>query len=128
MQRLLPDAVQAIGDRPFLVGGVLDNYEGDYSRLTICLLIRGADRGAVRVERPPRKEKDFFWSPSAFGVNAAGAMISETPVPEAAPFCLVLSLPPADYRGPLSLIERATGKRHIYEVKSENITRTAPES
>lgn len=37
----LPTAVREIGDRPFLIFGVLDNFEGDYELLTICLLIRG---------------------------------------------------------------------------------------
>ncbi len=127
IQRLLPDAVRAIGDRPFLVCGVLDNYEGDDSRLTICLLIRGSDRDAVDLKGPAGADKYFLWRSSAFGVNADGAMISDIGVPETAAFCLVPWLPPADYRGPLTIVERATGKRHAYELKSENIIRTNEE-
>jgi hypothetical protein len=128
IQRLLPDAVQAIGQRPFLVGGVLDNYEGDCSRLTICLLIRGADDDAIGVDGPPGSPNSFLSYSSAFGVDAKGAIISYIHVPKTATFCLVPWLPPADYRGPLTLIERATGKRHTYELKSEDITHTAPGS
>ena len=124
IRRLLPDAVRAIGDRPFLVCGVLDNYGGDYSRLTICLLIRGSEGDAVDVEGPAGAGKDLLWTSSFFGVDGNGAMISYIDVPETAPFCLVLWLPPADYRGPLTIIERATGKRHTYELKSETIIRT----
>ena len=122
-----PCAVRAIGEQPFLICGVLDNYEGDYSRLTICLLIRGADREAVRVKRPPGRPTDFLWRDSEFGIDANGVITSYIDVPETAPFCLVPWLPPADYRGPLPLIEQATGRRHTYELKSENIIRTTPE-
>ena len=124
IERLLPDAVRAIGDRPFLVCGVLDNYEGDYSRLTICLLIRGIEDYAFYVERPADADKYFLWKSSAFGVDGNGAMISYIDVPETAAFCLVPWLPPADYRGPLTIVERATGKRHTYDLKSEAIIRT----
>jgi hypothetical protein len=54
-------------------------------------------------------------------------MICEGSVPETAAFCLVLWLPPADYRGPLTIVEQATGDRHTYELKSESIVRTSPE-
>jgi hypothetical protein len=127
IQRLLPGAVQAIGDRPFLICGVLDNHEGDYSKLTICLLIRGTDSDALDVDGPPGSPNDFIWVSSAFGVDAKGAMISYIDVPDSAAFCLAPRLPPADYRGPLTLTERATGTRHTYELKSEDIIRTAPE-
>lgn len=124
LQRLLPSAVRAIGDRPFLVCGVLDNYEGDYSRLTICLLNRGSDSDTVDLEGPAGAGEDFLWRSSPFGVNVEGAMICHIDVPDTAPFCLVPWLPPADYRGPLTIIEQATGKRDTYELKSENIIRT----
>jgi hypothetical protein len=127
MQRLLPHGVRAIGDRPFLVCGVLDNYEGDYSRLTICLLIRGSDRDAVDLVGPAGAGDDFLWRSSRFGVNVEGTMISHIGVPETAPFCLVPWLPPAEYRGPLTIVEQSTGKRHTYELKSEDIIRTTGE-
>jgi hypothetical protein len=126
MQRLLPDAVQAIGDRPFLVGGVLDNYEGDYSRLTICLLIRGADDDAIDVDVPPGTANNLLARSSAFGIDTSGTIVSRTNISDTTPFNLSPWLVPADYRGPLVLSERATGKQHIYEVKSENIIPTAP--
>ncbi len=127
IQRLLPDAVHEIGDRPFLVGGVLDNYEGHYNRLTICLLIRGSDSHAIDIDGPPGSPNNFLAYSSAFGVDEKGAIISDTHVPETAAYSLVPWLLPADYRGPLTLIERVTGKRHTYELKSENIIRTASE-
>ena len=127
IQQLLPGAVQAIGDRPFLICGVLDNYKGDYSKLTICLLIRGTERNAIAVDGPPGSPNDFMWVSSAFGVDAKGTIISDIHIPDEAAFCLAPRLPPADYRGPLTLTERATGKRDIYELKSEDIIRTAPE-
>jgi hypothetical protein len=127
IRRLLPDAVHEIGDRPFLVGGVLDNYEGDYSRLTICLLIRRSNSDAIDINGPPGSPNNFLSCSSAFGVDEKGAIISDIHVPETAAFSLVPWLLPADYRGPLTLIERVTGKRHTYELKSENIIRTASE-
>jgi hypothetical protein len=127
IRRLLPGAVSAIGDRPFLVCGVLDNYDGDYSRLTICLLIRGSDSDAISIDGPLGSPNDLLWFSSAFGVDAKGTIISYIHVPKTAPFCLAPWLPPADYRGPLTLIERATGERHTYELTAQNIIRTTPE-
>lgn len=52
-----------------------------------------------------------------------GAIDSYIEIPETTPFCLVPWLPPADYRGPLTIVERATGKRHPYKLRSEDIIR-----
>jgi hypothetical protein len=128
LQKQLPAAVKAIGDRPFLIAGVLDNCDGDYSRLTVFLLIRGANDDAVAVEGPAGTDNDFLWTSSAFGVSAVGTLISHIDVPESAPFCVGLWLPPADYRGPLSIVECSTGKRYSYDVKSENITHIGRET
>jgi hypothetical protein len=124
MQRLLPAGIEAIGNRPFLVCGVLDNYEGDYSRLTICLLIRGSDDDAVDIDGPPTKSNDFLARSSAFGIDVKGGIVSYLGDHEAAAFRLAPWLVPADYRGPLTLTERASGKRHTFELKSEEIIRT----
>ncbi len=128
LQQQLPDAVRAIGDRPFLVLRVLDNNNGDYSRLALFLLIHGGDDDAVEVEGPAGTNNDFLWTSSAFGVNADGTIISHIEVPESAPFCVGVWLPPADFRGPLSIVERATGKCYSYEVTSEKITHIARET
>jgi hypothetical protein len=124
IRRLLPDAVRAIDDGPFVVAGILDNYEGDYSRLTICLLVRGPDSDAVDLQGPPETDTHFLWTSSPYGVSAEGEIVSNIDVPENTPFCLVPWLPPADYRGPLTIIEQATGRRHTYELKTEDIIRT----
>jgi hypothetical protein len=124
MERLLPEAVRAIGDRPFFVSGVLDNYEGDYSRLTICLLIRGSDRDAVDLEGPPGADTHFLWRSSPFGVNEKGEIVSYVDVPENTPFCLVPWMPPSHYRGPLTIVEQATGRRLTYGLKTEDIFHT----
>lgn len=126
MQQLLPDAVRAIGDRPFLVCGLLDNYEGDYSRLTLCILSRGIDDRAIHVERPAGKSEEFLWTSSPFGISAQGVITSYIEIPESTPYILVPWIAPADYRGPLTIVEWQTGKRHIYELKSEDIIRTSP--
>jgi hypothetical protein len=127
IQRLLPGAVEAIGDRPFLVCGVLANHEGDNSRLTICVLIRGSDSDAIGTDGSPGSPSNFLSCSSAFGVDAKGAIISYIHVPETAPSCLAPWLSPADYRGPLTLTERATGRRHTFELKSKDIIRTIAE-
>jgi len=127
LQRLLVSAVEAIGDRPFLVCGVLDNYEGDYSRLTICLLMRGADDDVIDVDLPLGSAKDLLSRSSAFGVDTSGTIVSRTNISDTTPFNLSPWLIPASYHGPLVLVERASGKQHIYEVKPENIIRTASE-
>ncbi len=56
-------------------------------------------------------------------VNAEGTLVPDSP--EEPAFSLAFWLPPADYRGPLTLVERATGNRHIYDLRSEHITSTA---
>jgi hypothetical protein len=117
----LPSAIRGIGDDPFSVLGVLDNYNGDYSRLTLFLLIRGADDDAVDIEGPEGMDNDFLSTGSAFGVSDEGTIVSHTEFPESAPFCVGLWLPPADFRGRLNIVEQATGKRITYEVKSEHI-------
>jgi hypothetical protein len=127
MQRLLPAAVRAIGERTFCVCGVLDNYEGDERRLTICLLILGNEDDAFDVQGPPGADVNFLCKGSGFGVSADGTIISHIEIPHNAAFCLVPWLPPANYRGPLTIIERVTGKRHHYELKSEDIMRTSKE-
>lgn len=124
IERLLPAAVRAISERPFYVCGVLDNYEGDYSRLTICLLVRGTDENVVTLEGPDATDDDFFRVSGCFGVNAKGEIISHIDVPESAPFCLMPWMPPADYRGPIWIVERESGRRHRFEIRSEDIIRT----
>lgn len=91
------------------------------------MLIRGTDSDAIDVDGPPGVPNNFLSYESAFGVDANGAMISYIDVPDAAAFCLAPWMPPADYRGPLTLTERATGTRHTYELNSEDVIRTAPE-
>jgi hypothetical protein len=122
IQRLLPDAVKRIGDRPFLVAGVLDNYEGDYERLTICLLIRGGDREAVIIKGPPGADRHLLWRSSAYRVSDEGVVINCDD--DAAPYCLVPWLPPADYRGPLRIVERESKRKHTFELKSEGVITT----
>jgi hypothetical protein len=124
LQRLLPGAVEAIGDRPFLVCGVLDNYKGDHGRLTICLLIRGSNSNAIDVSGPSGSPNNLLAYSSAFGIDAKGAMVSYIHVPETAAFCLVPLILPADFRGPLTLTERATGTRHTLDLRSEDIIHT----
>ncbi|MGD9721837.1 MAG: hypothetical protein AB7O59_11045 [Pirellulales bacterium] len=124
LQRLLPGGVRAIGDAPFLVCGVLDNYEGDYDRLTVALLLRGSDGHTFVMEGPDRADNDLLWTCSAFGLDDRGAMISYISVPETAAFRLVPWLPPADYRGLLTILERETGARHTFELRDEDIIRT----
>lgn len=123
LQRHLPLAVRAIGDRPFHVVGVLDSYQGDRSRLAVDILVRGSDGDAIDLARPKRKSKDFWWASSAYGVSAKGEIVSYISVPEGTPFCVKPWLPPADYRGPITIVERESRKRHVYEICSENIMR-----
>ncbi|MBI2823624.1 MAG: hypothetical protein HYX69_02910 [Planctomycetia bacterium] len=77
LQRQLPDAVRTMGDRPFLVVGVLDNDRGDPSRLTIFVLVRGPDYHAVDVELPPGMDNDFLWTSSGYAVNAQGILLND---------------------------------------------------
>jgi len=120
LRERLPDAVREIGDRPFFVMGILDNFRGDYCRLAICLLIRGADSDAAEFERPSGAGLEFFSVASAYYLDAAGTLVPDSPAEPA--YCVRLWLPPADYRGALTLIEAATGARHTFEVRSEGIT------
>ena len=97
--------------------------------LAICLLIRGADDDAVKIKGPEGVENDFLWKASSINVNTEGAMISnEIHVSKTAAYCVALWLPPAEYRGPLTILECESGQRHAYELKSENITHVSQES
>ncbi len=129
IQRLLPDAVKRIGDRPFFVAGVLDNYEGDYERLTVCLLLRGAADSLYCIEGPPASGDDFVWTSGSYGVDDSGNVVSYIEVPETLPYCLVPWLPPAGYRGPLRIVERDSGRGYefvlnLQEVITTNATRS----
>ena len=126
LQQRLPNAVRTIGDRPFFVAGVLDNNKGDYRRLLIFLLVRGPDDQEIDVNGPAGVDSDFLWSMSGYHVNSDGTVIDGTKVPDSAAFSVALWYPPADYRGPLTITERETGKSYTYELKSEDITRTVP--
>jgi hypothetical protein len=126
LQQQLRLDIREIGNRPFLVLGVLDNHCEDYSRLALYLLIRSADDDKVGVRGPEGAGNDFLWTCGAFGVNADGALMNYDSRDSAA-FRIAVWLPPADYRGPLTLIERETDQRHTFELTSRNITRTVPE-
>jgi len=123
LRRHLPQAVREIGDRLFHIVGVLDSYQGDRSRMTVDILVRGNNGDAIDLARPKGKSKDFWWVSSAYGVSAEGEIISYISVPDGTPFCVKPWLPPADYRGPITIVERETGEQHIYEIRSENIMR-----
>jgi len=86
---------------------------------TICLLMRGAARSAVAMEGPAGSGDEFLSTAGAYYVNAEGTLVLDSP--EEPAFCVRLWLPTAEYRGPLTLIEAATGRRHIYELTSEAI-------
>jgi len=124
MQQLLPAAVRAIGDRRYWVCGVLDNYCGDNSRLTVLLLTRFSDECSFKIKGPSETDPRFVWTCGAFGVDANGLIVSHVDVPEGVPYCLVPWMPPAEYRGSLVILERETGKQHAFEVKEEEIIRT----
>jgi hypothetical protein len=124
MQRLLPAAVRAIAECQYWICGVLDNYCGDYSRLTVLLLTRAEYRYAISVESPFESDNEFLWTSSTIGVSAEGTVVSYIGVPDGVPYCLIPWMPPAEYRGPLWIVERETGHRHRFEVKDEEIIRT----
>jgi hypothetical protein len=120
LRHRLPAAVREIGDRPFFIFAVLASFDRDPSRLAICLLVRGADSDVVKFERPPGAGLEFFSVASAYYVDAAGTFVPDADAEPA--FCIRLWLPLAEYRGPLTLVEKLTGERHVYEVRSEAIT------
>ena len=124
LRERLPDAVREIGDRPFLVFSVVDNFEGDYGQLTICLLIRGDNSSAAMFEHPPESGDGFLSTSRTYYVNTRGTLIPDSPAKPA--FSVELWHIPADYRGPLTLVEKATGERHVYELRSEAITHLSP--
>lgn len=119
LRRKIPEAIRQIGDKPFQVVGIIDEYHGDRSRGTIYLLLNGTDYNAISVEGP--EGPDHIWKGSAYGLSATGEIISESRIPETAAFCVVPWLPPSDYRGPVTLIEHAMGVQYVLEIKSESI-------
>lgn len=125
LRRRLPHAVLEIGDTNCLLMEVLAENEGDTSRLTVSLLIRGSDSLAVDLEYPEGADKEFWWRSSFYGVDDSGSIISYIEIPKHAAYHVALWLPPADYRGPITVVEQATGKRHIYEIRSADISRVS---
>jgi hypothetical protein len=121
LRRKIPAAIQQIGNKPFQVIGISDEYQGDRSRMTIYLLLKGTDRDVISVEGP--EGPSHIWRSSAFGLDAKGKIMSNIGVPETAAFCIVPWLPPSDYRGPVTMVETETGAQHVYEIKSEDIAR-----
>jgi hypothetical protein len=124
IRSLLPQAVHEIGQRSFSIAGILDRYEARPEYLTICLLIRGHDDRAFRFVSPANSGPEFLSRSSAFGLDERGALISYIEVPETAAFCLAQWLPPADYRGPLTLLDSHTGEQHTIDIRDEDIVRT----
>lgn len=106
---------------------MLDNYEGNYDRLTVGVLAPAVDRYAYGMEGPSEAEHGFLWSTSAYGVDGDGEIISDITIPDSAAYCLLSWLPPADYRGSLAFVHHDTGARHAIEIKSEDIVRTNPD-
>jgi hypothetical protein len=123
LQQRLPDAVRTIGDLSFFVVGVLDSKRRDYDRLVILLLIRGADDCAINMHCVG---DELLSTSSGFGVDMTGNIISHIDVPDSAAFNVALWYVPADFRGPLTIMNRETGESDTYELKSENITHTMP--
>lgn len=124
LQKRLPDAVRTIGDRPFLVVGVLDNNQRNYDRLVMFLLVHGDRRHAINVDGPPGVDADLLWAEGGFDVDPNGHFVSDSSISNPAAFRVALWYPPADFRGALTVTDRETGKSYTYELKSENITRT----
>ncbi|MGQ0636859.1 MAG: hypothetical protein ACT4QC_19805 [Planctomycetaceae bacterium] len=127
LEQRLPGAIRAIGKRRFVVIGVLDNVLDKYPvlgrRLSVFVLVRGAKYYWLHAEGPPGVKDNFLACDSDYGVNAEGAVISYITVPKSAPFHVNVWLPPADFRGPLTISDRKTGERVIFEVKSKDIVR-----
>ncbi len=126
IRSMLPEAVRAIGDRRFLVFGLLDSWDDRRDLLTVCLLLHTADHSLIIMEAPPECGDQFLYTGGRFGVDARGEIVCDKPIPDDVPFCFSPWLPPADYRGPVFVVEHDTGRRHLYEVKSENIQPVLP--
>ncbi len=124
IKRALPDAIQAIGNSPFCVACVIDNYLGDYRRLTMCVMAHGEHRYLFDVDNPPGTGSDFMQAVGHYDVNRDGKIIPEVPFQETPPFCFVLRLPPAEYRGPLTIRNSHTGASSVFELNSASIMRT----
>jgi hypothetical protein len=127
LRKHLPDAVRAIGKRPFHVFGVLDNYEGKRRWLAVWILVRGAEDRAIGVEDLFEAGEKVLYRGRAYGIDSDGAMICSGMIPESVPFCLTTWLPPADYRGALTIVVQASGDRHVFELNADDIIRTSPE-
>jgi hypothetical protein len=127
LQRQLPDAVRAIGDRPFQIVGVLGRSIWEKDKLTIFVLTHGPDDTGIDVDGPEGSSHGFLSACGGYGVDNHGKIISGRDIPDSVPFSVCTWYPPADYRGPLTVTDRDTGRRYIYEVKSENIVHVKPE-
>lgn len=121
LKQRLPRAVKAIGDRPFLVVGVLQDEFERHDRLIILVLVRGADITAIDLERPEGIDNDSLWIGGSWGVSVQGAVISCSDIPESACFCVACWLLPKDFRGSLTITERATGLHRTFELNDETI-------
>ncbi len=122
----LPDAVREIGDRLCLVMGVLDNNAGDYDRLALLLLARGARRYSLRIKGTPRSRKGLISTGTSFNVDPDGRFIKDDRNSDPA-FKVTVWHPRADFRGPLTITDRETGESSVFELTSECITHLEPD-
>lgn len=124
VQQRLREKIHLDGELIPGVVGVLDNDRGDYSRLAVFLLVPSNDRRSFELEGPDGAAADLLEVGDAYGVEAAGKVISRNEIPDSAKYAVMLYYLPAEYRGPLTISNRESGSSEVFELTTDAITRT----
>jgi hypothetical protein len=129
LKQRLPIAVRAIGEEPFSIVAVFDTNRDHPDRLTVCLVSRCDTNGTdLQISGPAGVDNSFMSKGYDFNVDRSGVFVSDEAPDTAVAFRIRFWHPPADYRGPLTIVNRDTGEQYPYDLKSENITRLGPQT
>ncbi|HEY2894523.1 MAG TPA: hypothetical protein VGJ16_09935, partial [Pirellulales bacterium] len=124
LQELLPGVINRIGSQHFQLIGVRNPALLASSRLAVFVLFKGTSSDDYELDGPLGCSNDFLATSISYGVNAEGKIVSQINIPQTAAFHVRQCLPPADYRGPLAIVDERTGERHTIEIREDDIVRT----
>ncbi|MBS0207910.1 MAG: hypothetical protein JSS27_03055 [Planctomycetes bacterium] len=124
LERRLPSVVNEMGDRAFVLFDLIDVGIIDYSSLTLCFLVQGAEPDAdsyFTVRSPGEMAESEFSTCRGPAVSADGKMLWNFPLDQTPAFYLNRWFLPREFRGLVTIQADATGDEFEYEVKTENI-------
>jgi len=120
VERLVQTTIQEFRHQRVHACGFLDHYPAENDPIALCLVTLPDTLAVVDLSPGhPREPAEG----DIYGLNRDGDIISRIEVSPDACYRLTIWLLPADYRGPLTIVECESGKRHEIELRSEDIIR-----